>query len=183
MGFFTRTKTADPTPAESAGSAGKKIMLNFRAGGGAAGREIAAGTLKAGGFDADRDGLPPIGTIVSDGTIYAGMSPDTGKPMYATPLDAPLTMKWKDAVSYAKKLDAHGHNDWHLPTKGELNVLFNNRAAIGGFNTGGSVPAGWYWSGKQDTIWSSWARRFSDGYQNTYTMGNRSSVRYVRRVD
>ena len=33
-----------------------------------------------------------------------------------------------------------------MPTKEELNVLFNNRAEIGGFNETGSDPAGWYWS-------------------------------------
>jgi hypothetical protein len=26
-----------------------------------------------------------IGDIIPDGTIYAGISPDTNKPMYATP--------------------------------------------------------------------------------------------------
>ena len=180
MGFFTRTKTADAQPKASPGPARKKIMLNLRAGGGAAGREIAAGTLKAGGFDAERDGIPPIGTMVSDGTIYAGMSPDTGKPMYVTPLDAPLTMKWKDAMDYAGKLDAHGHKDWRLPSKSELSVLFNNRAALGGFNVSGSYPAGWYWSGTQGVKWSAWGQRFSDGYQLNYTKDVHSSVRCVR---
>ena len=51
------------------------------------------------------------------------VSPDTGKAMYTTPADAPLTIKWKQAIEYAAKLDAHGHNDWRAPTKGELDVL------------------------------------------------------------
>ena len=29
--------------------------------------------------------------MMPDGSIYAGVSPDTGKPMYTTPKDAPLT--------------------------------------------------------------------------------------------
>jgi hypothetical protein len=33
-----------------------------------------------------------------------------------------------------------------VPNKGELNVLFNNRAAIGGFDESGDDPAGWYGS-------------------------------------
>ena len=69
-----------------------------------------------------------------DGTVLAGISPDTNKPMYATPADASLTMTFNEAQEYAAKLDAHGHKDWRVPTKAELNVLFNNRAAIGGFN-------------------------------------------------
>src|SRR5947209_3092432 len=86
------------------------------------------------------------GDCMPDGTIYAGISPDTHKPMYATPADAALTMEWTQAMKYAEELDAHGHRDWRVPTKGELNLLFNNRAAIGGFDESGSYPAGWYWS-------------------------------------
>src|SRR4051812_3140058 len=73
-----------------------------------------------------------IGDKMPDGTVYAGVSPETVRAMYTTPEDAPLTMKWKVAMEYAAKLDAHGHQDWHVPTKSELNVLFQNRAAIGG---------------------------------------------------
>src|SRR5258708_5641271 len=56
-----------------------------------------------------------------DGTVYAGVSPDTGKDMYATPADAPLTYTFNQAMEYAARLDAHGHQDWRVPTKDELN--------------------------------------------------------------
>ena len=52
-----------------------------------------------------------IGDKMPDGTIYAGISPDTNQPMYAPPTDASLTMKFNDATEYAAKLDAHGHKD------------------------------------------------------------------------
>src|SRR5579884_1282501 len=97
-----------------------------------------------------------------DGTIYAGISPETGKPMYTTPADAPGTMDWEDATKYATQLYANGYQDWRVPTRGELNVLFNNRAAIGGFNRTGSGLAGWYWSSTEDYGYA-WAQRFSDG--------------------
>src|SRR5258706_11342423 len=106
-----------------------------------------------------------IGDRMEDGTIYAGISPDTVKPMYATPKDAPLTYTFNEAQKYAKKLDAHGHQDWRVPTKEELNVLFNNRAAIGGFSVTGSLPAGWYWSASAYDEWYAWGQRFSDGYR------------------
>jgi hypothetical protein len=123
---------------------------------------------------------PKIGDKMPDGTVYAGISPDTNKPMYATPADAPLTMKlFNKATEYAAQLDAHGHRDWHLPTKNELNALFNNRAAIGGFDVSGSDPAGWYWS-TSPYGWSAWGQRFSDGSQYLYSMDDRSSVRPVR---
>src|SRR6266849_745613 len=115
-----------------------------------------------------------------DGTVYAGVSPETGKAMYATPADAPLTYTFNGAKEYASKLDAHGHNDWRVPTKDELNVLFNNRAAIGGFNATGPGPAGWYWSSSQYNWWSVWVQRFSDGYQSNASRDDHSSVRCVR---
>src|SRR5205085_7850986 len=89
---------------------------------------------------------PKPGHRMADDTIYAGISPDTTKPMYTTPEDAPLTYTFNEARKYASKLDAHSHRDWRVPTKGELNVLFQNKAAIGGFDVTGSPPAGWYWS-------------------------------------
>src|SRR5262245_46021586 len=89
------------------------------------------------------------GDRMPDGTIYAGVSPDIGRAMYTTPADAPLTMKWKKAMDYAAGLDAHGREDWRVPTNAELNVLWENRdkdALKGTFNVTGSYPAGWYWS-------------------------------------
>src|SRR2546425_3898208 len=102
------------------------------------------------------------GDRMPDGTVYAGISPETGKPMYTTPTDARLTMNWEQAMEYATKVDAHGHQDWRVPTKGELNVLFNNRAAIGGFNDTGRHPGGRYWS-STEAVLGAWDQRFSNG--------------------
>jgi hypothetical protein len=124
---------------------------------------------------------PQIGDQMEDGTVYAGISPDTNKPMYATPADAPLTYTFNQAQKYAETLDAHGHKDWRSPTKAELNVLFQNRAAIGGFNETGSYPAGWYWSSSQNYIYDdAWGQRFSDGRQDYDFKGSASSLRCVR---
>ena len=84
--------------------------------------------------------------------------------MYTTPDDAPGTYTFAKANSYCTGLDANGHRDWRVPTLKELNVLFNNRAAVGGFNETGSYPAGWYWSSTESSDVSAWQRRFSDGY-------------------
>jgi hypothetical protein len=123
---------------------------------------------------------PGPGDKMPDGTIFAGVSPDTGKAMYATPADASLAMTFNEAREYAAKLDVHGHKDWHVPTKAELNVLFNNRAAIGEFNVTGSYPAGWYWSSSQDGKWDAWGQRFSDGFQFNIGKTIHASLRVVR---
>jgi len=123
---------------------------------------------------------PKIGDKMPDGTVFAGISPDTNKKMYAAPADAPLTMAFYEATEYAAKLEAHGHQDWRVPTKGELGVLFNNHAAIGGINVTGSFPAGWYWSAPHANEIYAWGQRFSDGRQDYYLKGSRSAVRCVR---
>jgi hypothetical protein len=131
----------------------------------------------------EREDQARIGYKMPDGTIHAGVSPDTAKKMYAMPTDAPLTFTFKEAQKYAEGVNARkqfGHNDWRVPTKNELNVLFNNRAAIGGFDVGGSGPACWYWSATPNNGWNMWCQRFSDGYQNDYSEDFDLSVRLVR---
>jgi hypothetical protein len=113
---------------------------------------------------------PTIGEVMPDGTIYAGVSPETGQAMFTTATDAPATCTFNEAQEYAAKLDAHGHRDWRVPTKGELKVLFANREAIGGFEESGSELLGWYWSSSPYSHRSAWAQRFSEGYQDTSRM-------------
>jgi hypothetical protein len=75
---------------------------------------------------------PKIGDKAADGWIYAGISPDTGKPMYAAPEDAGV-MSLKDGFKAAKALQQQGKAEARVPSIEELKQLFNNRAAIGGF--------------------------------------------------
>jgi hypothetical protein len=136
---------------------------------------------------------PKIGDKMPDGTVYAGISPDTSKPMYTTPADAPMTMTTGQASQYAEGLNsraAHGHKDWDIPSKAELKVLFNNRAAIGGFDESSKDPGdpqrsnkarpGWYWAkyGPRD---HGDALRFRDGLERAIDDCDRLSVRCVRR--
>ncbi|MGH6922863.1 MAG: DUF1566 domain-containing protein [Propylenella sp.] len=114
-----------------------------------------------------------------DGTIYAGISPTTGTRMFVTPADAP-ELNWQEASDYARRLDEYGHKDWRLPTKAELSVLFNNQAAIGGFNKSGPGP--WYWSSTEvDGPGYAWLQNFVNGRPFSYTKSTfRFGVRCVR---
>lgn len=132
-------------------------------------------------FDASRGtAQPKPGDPMPDGTIYAGDSPDSGEPLYTTSVDAPRPLKWQEALDYAMMLDAHGHRDWRLPTKGELNVLFNNRATIGGFGGSDSNPDSRYWSGTQCDKVEAWDQSFNDGVQDYNYTANHWAVRCVR---
>ena len=100
--------------------------------------------------------------------------------MYTTPEDAPLTPTFNEARQYAERLDANGHQDWRVPTMGELNLLFQNRAAIGGFDENGSEPGGWYWSSTELKYETACGQRFSDGHQDWWAKDVTSSLRCVR---
>lgn len=122
-----------------------------------------------------------IGDVMGDGSIYAGIC--EGRRLYTTPADAKLTHTFNEAQKYVRKLNwekACGHDDWRVPTKKELDVLYNNKAAIGGFNETGSWPAGWYWSSTQKHD-SAWTQCFGDGGVQDYDFQiHPASLRCVR---
>ena len=122
------------------------------------------------------------GGRMPDGTIYAGISPDTGKRMFTTPADAPDVYTWSNAAEYCKTLSASGHDDWRMPTIGELAVQFGNRTDIGGFNETGRMDnaTGYYWSSLQAGDDEAWAQRFNDGFHEHPNKDIASSVRCVR---
>ena len=79
------------------------------------------------------------------------------------------------AAGLARAHNGGGYNDWYLPSKDELNKLYLNRVAIGGFAVAG------YWSSSEDGANNAWIQSFSNGNQS---YNNKSSsfcrVRAVR---
>jgi hypothetical protein len=143
----------------------------------------AAVTLSSCTFSAASHAGPTVGDDVKDGTIFAGISLDTNKPFYTTPGDAPGAYAWNRGAAYCSALAASNHPDWHVPTKDELNVLYENRhkgKLAGTFNETGFPPAGWYWSSSPVSNDDGWAQRFSDGYQGNGGRHYASSLRCVR---
>jgi hypothetical protein len=81
------------------------------------------------------------------------------------------------AGSYAAKLCydyVYVFHDWYLPSKDELNKLYLNKSAIGGF--GGLF----YWSSSEADINAAWNQRFTDGFQGSISKDNPYYVRAVR---
>jgi len=66
-----------------------------------------------------------------------------------------------------------GYSDWYLPSQDELNVLYQNREAIGGF-TGNS-----YWSSTELGQGYAYRQDFSAGTQG-YSL--KTSMLYVRAI-
>src|SRR4051794_158598 len=104
MGLFSRKKEADarePVPAAVTSAVTRTIRLNFRSVSEEAVRAMASQTLQDGGYVEPAPREPEPGDKMPDGTIYAGISPDTGKPMFAASADAKLTMTFNEAKEYA----------------------------------------------------------------------------------
>ena len=127
-----------------------------------------------------------VGDTLPDGTIYAGISPDTGRKMFTLPSDAGIAMEFHEAAEYTLKLNKEktlGHADWRLPTKTELNVLYQNRENGGlkdRFNLSASNE-GWYWSSTFYDSFLVYVMAFRNGIKNVVRHPkNLSSVRCVR---
>jgi len=67
-----------------------------------------------------------------------------------------------------------GYSDWYLPSRDELNKLYVNKIAIGGFNS--FV----YWSSSEYSASSAWGITFSSGYADDD--GKNNTTRFVRAI-
>ncbi len=77
---------------------------------------------------------------------------------------------WQRAINACRQLGRLGHDDWHLPSRTELGVLFDNRHIIGGFGTG------WYWSSTERSGSYIWVRNFGDGTEDMLYKGSTYDV-------
>lgn len=135
------------------------------------------------------------GTVYVDGVIYAAAADESGTYEWKTAAtDTPGTGSATDgsantaamiaagaaahpAAQACDTLNVHGYGDWFLPAADELDQLYQNEAAIGGFDTGGA----YYWSSTQDAASNADRQRFSDGTQDVSLKTGSHAVRCVRK--
>ena len=69
-----------------------------------------------------------------------------------------------------------GYGDWYLPSKEEMNLMYNNLkvAGLGGF------ASTFYWSSTENNSGDAWRPYFDGGYQSSNVKGDNSRVRAVR---
>lgn len=71
------------------------------------------------------------------------------------------------------------YGDWFLPSRAELNQMFNNRVAIGGF-TNWATAYQYYWSSTEIDAYFAWQQSFETGNQGGYEKFGIYSVRPIR---
>jgi hypothetical protein len=82
------------------------------------------------------------------------------------------------AATVCDTLKSGGYDDWFLPSKSELNLMFVylKEAGIGGFKDD------WYWSSSLDNNGRAWRQGFSSGSQSAeYSNTNEYYVRAIRQ--
>jgi surface protein len=78
------------------------------------------------------------------------------------------------AASIARDYNGGGYTDWFLPSKDELNKLYENKTAIGGFTDD------FYWSSTESEYNGAWVWDFGYGAQSSNLKDYPSNVRAVR---
>ena len=151
-----------------------------------AGTTIADGTHKGDILEWDGFAWAPLaaepvyilGDIRPDGGVVYYVDGSGRHGLAAQPNDEASAMNWTDAMAAAQ-----AHNNpvcptdilrtptcWHLPTKTELNYLFEQKSFVGGF------ADNLYWSSTEPDSYSAWYQYFGSGFQG----GDDKSNPYIR---
>jgi hypothetical protein len=77
------------------------------------------------------------------------------------------------AADWAHQLNLNGHNDWYLPARRELSLLYANVPDL--------FDKVWHWSSTQCSAYHAWSQDFADGDQTTGHKGLAFRARAVRR--
>lgn len=110
--------------------------------------------------------LPPYGFIGAD-------SPTDGRQNTA------LLQAYSSAAQKCADLDGYGYSDWYLPSKEELDAIYQNRHLIR--NLEGPDVYSYYWSSTEYDQGSVFAQNFHDGVSSLMTKNSSINCRCIRR--
>lgn len=106
---------------------------------------------------------------------------------YGLPNTETLLSKYGNNSSYIwqlvqNKRNATGDKKWFVPSKNELNIVYQNKDII--VTTGGdSFPTDkYYWSSSENNSNYAWYQNFSNGYQSNYFKNYSYRCRLLRRI-
>lgn len=111
-----------------------------------------------------------IGDSYGGGIVFYILKPDDAGYMVdethgliAARSDLSGTYNSRDAITACENyniiVDGVTHDDWYLPSKNELNILYHNKTVIGGFTNN------FYWSSSEDDSDGAWSQYFGNGNQ------------------
>ncbi|MEX2370465.1 MAG: hypothetical protein WD578_05610, partial [Bacteroidales bacterium] len=110
-----------------------------------------------------------------DGTTIGGTSTALGTGMANTQAIVNGCSELGRAASICNDLVLNGYGDWYLPSKDDLNKVFMNRTAVGGF------ASDIYWNSSEYDNYSAWRQTFASDYVYQ-TYGKKHYADRVRAV-
>lgn len=111
-----------------------------------------------------------LGDILADGGIIFHLDASRKHGLAAQSTNVNKRVTWVDAMHLA---EAHGLG-YHLPTKKELNLLYQKKAIVGGFSNTH------YWSSTEYDSNFAWYQHFFNGNQNYNTKYDTLRMRAIR---
>jgi hypothetical protein len=129
------------------------------------------GVIKTTGATGDGIGAGASNTSI----IVAAQAADNATGIFAAKVANDYSIQDDGVSPCTGTPDEICHGDWYLPSKHELNILYQQRAFVGGFN--GDVP---YWSSTEHADYGAWIQYFGIAFQDVYNKGYQNRVRAVR---
>ncbi|MDA9271944.1 DUF1566 domain-containing protein [bacterium] len=112
-------------------------------------------------------------------SVPAAQSNDDGQ-TNTTAIVVATSGQIENASNVCNNFTSDGYSDWYLPAVNQLSCLYDNQAAIGGFDPSNAL----FWSSTENTTVSDTAKtiRFTNGAQSFDSKGNGDVVRCVRNI-
>lgn len=101
-----------------------------------------------------------------------GITVGTGTQNTTTIISAQGSGTYAATVCYL--LSLNGYDDWFLPSKNELSLLYQQKEAVGGFSTD------YYWSSSEYDTLKAWRMYFPFGNENIISKDSTAGVRAIR---
>jgi uncharacterized protein (TIGR02145 family) len=108
------------------------------------------------------------------GMLIDGTSTDIGSGMLNTEIISKACNEPNIAAKVCRNLVINGYDDWYLPSKDELNKLYLNRIAIGGF----AYIQPYYWSSSEIDKYFDWMQVFWTGSQGGWDWNYNKSANF-----
>lgn len=108
------------------------------------------------------------------GSLHGATGTDNGTGLANTVAKASGCAQAGIAAKLCNDLVLNGYDDWYLPSRDELNLLYLQKAVVGGF-TGDP-----YWSSSEGTADYAWFQSFDNGQTFHYNKNYSNRVRAIR---
>jgi hypothetical protein len=117
-----------------------------------------------------------INTLVPGGTA-TGIGTGQANTIAIVAQSSTLTIAARICADYTTIVSGDTYDDWFLPSKDELNLMYENLrvAGLGGFDIGRD-----YWSSSEGSAANAWLQNFSAGSPQNVAKGNFCKVRPIR---